>query len=138
MTTPDERRFGRDVYLPLTPDEPLHLTPSGDLATLAGRPNAVHALQRATLIQPGQLLHRPTYGGGLPALLERPATPARRADAQNALRRALRDDPRVTDARVTVSPGLPDGTARATAVTASASVRLAGDTVDTPLTVTAE
>lgn len=134
MPSDDERRFGRDLDLPDDPDAPAPLTPTGDLATIAGRP-AVHknALRRLTS-SPASMLHRPGFGAGLVDQIERMVSPTRRSATQNDARRNLLTDPRIADARVLVTPGLPGNPRALNAVTVEASVKLRGDETAEQLT----
>jgi phage baseplate assembly protein W len=134
----DESRFGRDLYVPLDPDEPLRVSPTGDLATIAGYKNLTHAMEAMALTTPGDLVFRPDYGGGLVEEVEAPGTPGSRARAANRLRRSALADTRVQDAEVGVAPGIPGDGTRTGAVTATLNVKPKGDTSTFPIIVTAE
>lgn len=85
-----EERFGRDGVLPGV-GETVKATASGDWPTIAGRPNLLAAHIRRATTAPGQMTHRPLYGGGLITFVEQIASPTNlsRQDVgirQNALR----------------------------------------------------
>lgn len=123
----DERRLGRDLALPLTADDELEVTATGDILSVAGRANLRRAVRRRVLTAPGTLLHRPDYGAGLVEHLELSSSPARRSGMANAIRRNLLRDARLSEARARVSPALPGTPGRAAAVTVELSVELRHD-----------
>lgn len=120
-------RFGTDILLPTDPEADIAIGPTGDLVLVAGSANVSAALQRRTLTTPGELLFRPPYGAGIEDHLSRPSTPPRRAQIATLVRRNLLDDPRVSDATVTVAAGTPSDTSRPQAVTIGISARLKDD-----------
>jgi len=124
-----DERFGRDVLLPDDPDEDMRVTPTGDLPTVAGVANVRGALRRRCLTSPGDMVHRPAYGGGVELELSRLGSPARRASLANQLRRNLFGDDRVREVRVSVSAGSPSGT-RTNAITIEIGATLADNTQD--------
>jgi len=134
----DDERFGVDIYVPIDEDEVLRPTPTGDLPVIRGRANLSHALAANVITTPGELIHRPGYGGGLAQDVETPATPGALARSANRLRAALLLDARLAgrDVRVSVTPGLPSDPGRAGTVTASISAVPHGDTAPTVVTVT--
>lgn len=138
MAAIDEIRFGRDVFVPLDPESAVRVTPTGDLPTIAGYANLSHALEAMALTVPGDLVHRPTYGGGLVEEVEAEGTPASRARAANRLRTSARADARIREATVSVTVGAPGDPARPGAVTAALSVIPVGDSVAVPVSVTVE
>lgn len=103
MPTLDDERFGVDIDLSGDPEAPIPVTPSGDLTLIRGRANLRAALARNCVVAPGELLHRPEYGGGLALAVETIGSPPARATVANRLRRALLADPRIRDASVGVS-----------------------------------
>jgi phage baseplate assembly protein W len=130
----DERRLGVDLVIPLDPDGELAQTPTGDLPVLVGRPNLHEAMRRRLATHPGTLLHRAEYGVGIPGFLEREGTPSMRAQIENATRRNLLRDKRLSEVRVTASEGTPDDAAAA-AVTVDLTIQVRKDTVADSLTV---
>lgn len=106
MTTPSEREaknYGRDLWLPDDTDGALRVTVTGDIATVEGLENAERAIRRCVLVEPGAVLHRPGYGAGLTSFVSLPNSPNTRARAANAIRRAVLQDDRVQEAKVSVS-----------------------------------
>ena len=94
-----ETRFGRDIALPGLGNT-VHPTASGDWPTVAGRENLLGAQIRRATVAPGQMVHRPLYGGGLPLYIEALGDPATLSRIEVAIRQnALRDD-RIEEATV--------------------------------------
>jgi len=137
MSTPsiEERRLGRDVVLPQVDGE-LLVTASGDLQTVAGRPNLRAAIRRRVITQPGELLHRPTYGAGLPGYVERPSTASTRARLATDIRRQCLADPRVSECRASSSIGTPGDSEATEAITVDLSVTVRGDDAADQMTLT--
>lgn len=89
------------------------LEPGGDLAEVRGIAALREDLVRLAGTRPGELFHRPTEGGDLPARVNGPATPALLGAMGARVRRAFLTDDRVraasvalqvaTDGRVTLS-----------------------------------
>ena len=98
----DERRFGRDGVLPPLGQTVQH-TASGDWPTVAGRENLRGALARAAVTSPGDLVHRPLYGGGLLARVETPDTDVVRALLTGNIRASTLADERVEDVSVDIN-----------------------------------
>lgn len=95
-------RFGRDLVLP-RPDKEVQPTASGDWPTQEGRTNLLDAHVRRAIAAPGEMVHRPLYGGGLPLAVEAPADFATLARVSVAVRQnALRDE-RLQEATATVT-----------------------------------
>lgn len=90
-------RFGVDVALSST------ATPTGDWPILSGPDNLREAQERRAVSNPGALLHRPQYGGGLEVAVGTPFRPDRAATTAQRIRSAALRDPRVSDVRVEVS-----------------------------------
>lgn len=101
----DALRFLTDVELP---SGDVRVTPSGDWPLVAGRANLRGAMRRRALTQPGELLHRPEYGAGMPAYVERVSSPPARAQLANAIRLNLLRDRRVAEVRTTIATELDD------------------------------
>lgn len=97
-----ELRWGRDLVLPPCDSEP-QVTASGDWPTVGGRPNLHQAHRRRAVTAPGELLHRPLYGGGMMLWLERGNTPGERAALGASVRRNALRDRRLEDAVVAVT-----------------------------------
>lgn len=138
VTNLDEQRLGRDLALPLTADDTLQITATGDIPSVAGRRNLGRAVQRRVLTSAGDLVHRPEYGAGLGDALELQNTPERRSQLSNAIRRNLLRDARLRDARAQVSAGIPDSTGRETAVSVGLTVELRHDRSRQELSVKVE
>lgn len=102
-----ELRWGRDLVLAF-PDGEVSPTATGDWPTVAGRPN-LHAAQRRRIVTtPGQLVHRPAYGGALETFVGALNSASERARlAAGARANALRD-PRIEEAVVSVAELGPD------------------------------
>lgn len=125
-------RHGTDLEVPVAPGEALTVSPTGDLRLVSGRANVAQALKGRALALPGHLVHRPAYGGGLPAWVEELDQATARARRASELRRQLLRDPRLQDAAVRVSPG---PRASVTVVALDASLR---DTEEGRLTLALE
>lgn len=97
-----EARWFRDVVLPAE-GETVQVTPSGDWPTVAGRANLHDAHRRRAVTTPGEMVHRPQYGGGLVLGLERPNTEAMHAQLAASLRSNALRDPRLGDIEVDVN-----------------------------------
>lgn len=104
-----EARFGRDLEL-LPPDQAPSPTATGDYPSIGGRPNLHAAVRRRLLTSPGQLVHRPDYGGGLELFVGRLGTPGERARLAAGSRANILRDSRLAQAVVGVgeSPTGPD------------------------------
>lgn len=102
-----ELRWGRDLVLPDIGAE-VQVTPSGDWPTIAGRPNLHAAHRRRAVTAPGELVHRPDYGGGLPLFIEVENTDARRAQMAAVVRANALRDVRLEDARADVTSTTPE------------------------------
>ena len=123
----DTDRFGTDLALPITADESIRHTATGDLPSASGRANLRRAIRRRILTNPGELVHRPDFGCGLAQFLERPMTPSWRARMASVVRSNILLDPRIADASVSVSLGVPGAETRSGAVTIEVSYRPADD-----------
>ncbi len=102
----EERLLFRDLELPEEPTAPLRATPTGDLRTLAGRPNYRAATRRRAVTSPGTLVFRPEYGAGLEESLERPASAAAKSNLVNNARRNFLRDPRTEEIIITIADGV--------------------------------
>ena len=136
--TVDADRFGTDLLVPLDEDEPLRVTPTGDVDLITGRDNLARALGACALTSTGTLVHRPTYGGGLVDDVESAATPGNLSRASNRLRAALLEDPRLAGGTldVTVAPGTPTDPRALGHITATIRAGLYGDPAPVVVTVT--
>jgi phage baseplate assembly protein W len=124
----DLQRWGADIDLPLDPDARLPKTATGDLRLISGYELLRRWLQRMALAMPGELIHRPEFGGGITGAIERASTPGRRAQLQNQIRRAVLRDGRFADARVVVSEGVAEaGTTNKRGITVRIEARVQGD-----------
>lgn len=87
-----EARWGRDLVLIDCESGGVPATATGDWPTLAGRPNLHAAHRRRATTQPGQLVWRPDYGGGMQGFVGRPADQSHLVQLGSAVRvNALRD-----------------------------------------------
>ena len=96
-------RLGRDGVLPGS-GQVVEPTASGDWPTIAGRANLLAAHVRRAGTAPGEMTHRPQYGGGLPTYTEAPAAPATLAAQDVAIRQNALRDPRLQEALVATTP----------------------------------
>lgn len=76
----------RDIRLPL------RATPTGDLATVTGLDAVRQRLRVLILSSPGDLLHRPQWGSGVPADAAEPADAGLLARLRGRIRTALAAD----------------------------------------------
>ncbi len=97
-------RFGRDGVLPGSGQE-VQPTASGDWPTIEGRPNLLAAHIRRAVTVPGEMVHRPLYGGGLPSLVEELADPATLARQDVSIRQNALRDARLQEAEAITTPG---------------------------------
>ena len=126
MATPasiDTARLGTDLVLPAL-GETIPVTASGDLPTVTGRVNVEASLVRRIATFPGSLLHRPTYGGGLPGQVEEADTPTNRSRLARDIRANLLRDVRIADVRVSVRSGRPDDADADSTITVAMDYRL--------------
>lgn len=87
----EARILGRDGVLPADRTT-FQATSTGDWPSIAGRDNFREAHKRRAVTTPGELVHRPLYGGGLALNIEQLNTDTRKAIIKNAIRtNALRD-----------------------------------------------
>jgi len=107
MSNLDDKALGVDLALPADPAAPIPTTPTGDIALTSGRSNLLGALARRQTAARTALLHRPEYGVGVLEQVEAPNTPAGRGLLAARSRKNHLHDPRISEARVTVRPGLP-------------------------------
>lgn len=138
MSTIDTDRFGTDLYLDLDPEAPIRVTPTGDLPTVTGYACLRQDVAANAITTPGSMVHRPDYGGGLLDAVETPGTPGELARAGNRIRRSLRRDARIVDAKPTVTPGTPSDPGRLGTVTVDLVVQPIGDPRTVTVTVTSE
>lgn len=120
-----EAKLGRDLVLPgLGGTDPAPPTLTGDWPSIYGRDNLNAAVRRRLVTTPGQVVHRPEYGGGLPLFVGRLATPGERARLAAGARQNLLRDTRIGQASVNAgeAPGMPS------AVLVEATVTPAGET----------
>ena len=104
MPTPlEERAFGRDLYFPLDHTEPITVTPTGDIATVAGNDTVNQGALRRVLTNPGSMTWRPEYGGGTQLYIEQNPDPGTLAAIARDNKRNVLQDPRVSDVVVGVS-----------------------------------
>ena len=130
MSDIDNERFGRDIFVPIDPDGAIRVSPTGDLQTVEGYANLRAAVESCGITTPGELIHRPEYGGGLVVAVETANTPTGQSRLANQLRRALLRDSRFgTDSKLAVSakPGLPNDPTRREAVTVTVTATPRGD-----------
>lgn len=97
-----ELRWGRDLALPDC-DAGVQVTATGDWPTLAGRRNLHEAHRRRATTTPGELVHRPDYGGGMMLFLEAPNSLGEQARLAASVRQNALRDPRVEEVRAAVS-----------------------------------
>lgn len=101
----DEILYFRDGALPNGAVKP---TSTGDWPAVTGRSNLVAAQKRRAVVSPGELTHRPQYGGGLTQRVENIDSEAVRFLLMNNIRVNALRDPRILSATVAVST--PDAT----------------------------
>lgn len=130
----DEAKIGRDLVLPgLGGTDPVPPTLTGDWPSIAGRANLHAAVRRRLVTAPGQLVHRPEYGGGLPLFVGTLASPSERARLAAGARGNLLRDPRIGAVQVGVGepPGMPS------AVLVEVAVQPVGETSSETVSVIA-
>lgn len=98
-----EARWGRDLVLIDCEVGDVPATATGDWPTIAGRENLHEAHRRRATTSPGELLHRPEYGGGMVLFLGVPSSPAELARLGAQLRINAARDRRVGDVKVTAA-----------------------------------
>jgi|GEM_PF-6186304 len=101
------RNLGTDIRVP-GGGAALPVTASGDLQLVTGEASVAQAMRRRTMTVPGSLVHRPDFGAGLPADIERSSSPGARAELAARIRLQANQDPRVSDVAVAVSAGVAD------------------------------
>lgn len=106
----DTKRLGTDLVLTATVNR--GLASGGRAPTVSGRANIRQVLENIASVAPGELIHRPNYGGGLVESLETLNTPANQARALTMMRDAILRDPRFVDASLALSNGPTPGTVR--------------------------
>lgn len=72
-------------------------TSGGDLQTISGLDNMKAAILRRIMTLPGEVIHRPEYGAGLPIYRNAPNTPDTRRQVAAAIEEQLRRDSRIED-----------------------------------------
>ena len=92
-TTTAERFFKQDLKF----FGDFEATPTGDLALEQGIENLKQAILHRIITVPGTLLHRPTYGIGLPSYQGSLDNLATRQDLMRAMQEQFSDDPRVQE-----------------------------------------
>lgn len=103
-----EARLGRDGVLPGS-GQAVEPTASGDWPTVAGRANLMAAHIRRATTAPGEMVHRPLYGGGLPTFVEALADPATLASQDVAIRQNALRDGRIQEALVSTVSAVETG-----------------------------
>lgn len=98
----EERLLLRDGVLPANRATFL-ATSTGDWPSIAGRDNFVEAHKRRAVTTPGDLVHRPLYGGGLVLAIGRLDTDTQRALVRNSIRTNALRDPRTGEVVVSTS-----------------------------------
>lgn len=98
----EERLLGRDGVLP-TDRDTFQATSTGDWPSIAGSPNFREAHKRRAVTNPGELIHRPDYGGGLTLNVSALDTDTQRALIRNSIRNNALRDPRTGEVVVRVS-----------------------------------
>ena len=137
MSTIDDARFGRDIYVPIDPDEAIRVTPTGDLQSVTGYANLSAWIEGCAVTNPGELVHRPDFGGGLMAAVETANTLTGRSRLANRMRPALLKDGRFREIKVSAAQGLPSDTTRSDAVTVTILATPNGDNTAFSVTLAA-
>lgn len=124
-------RFGTDMVLPGI-GEVVKPTASGDWPLQSGRVNLLDAHVRRASVAPGQMVHRPLYGGGLLLFVEEIASPTVLAQMEVSIRLNAFRDPRVADVITASDSGAPGDANRAGASTITLEILPRGeDTTET-------
>jgi phage baseplate assembly protein W len=76
-------------------------TPSGDLGTISGLANLKEALFHRLMTVPGTLVHRPTYGVGIPLYQGRLSSFSVQQRLASLIQEQFKQDPRVEDVKST-------------------------------------
>ncbi len=77
----------------------LQKSPSGDLATVTGIANLKQALFQRLITVPGTLVHRPTYGCGVPLFSGRLSSFSVQQRLAAIIQEQFKQDPRVEDVK---------------------------------------
>lgn len=93
-------RYKRDVALPR--NGTLVPTLTGDWPTVSGEENLLDAVRRRIATTPGGLIHRESFGCGLLAYLEAPASGVTAARFSASIQSNIVQDPRVETVEVSV------------------------------------
>lgn len=124
-------RFGVDLILPGIGRE-IQPTASGDWPIQSGRSNLLDAHVRRAVAAPGEMVHRPLYGGGLPTFVETPADDSDLARVEVSIRQNALRDSRVGDVTTQATRGAPGDLSRAGAITVQLEIQPSGeDTTET-------
>lgn len=99
-------RWGTDLSLPI-PDEEVTPTLTGDWPVVTGRDNLHAAHRRRAVTTPGELIHRPLYGGGMSLELEVMNSPANMSRLGARVKANALRDSRIEEAVVEISSPLP-------------------------------
>lgn len=102
VTEIEERLLLRDGVLPRDRTT-FTATSTGDWPTIAGRDNFAEAHRRRAVTIPGDLVHRPLYGGGLVLAIGKLDTPTQQALIRNSIRTNALRDPRTGECLVATS-----------------------------------
>lgn len=119
-------RFGTDMVLP-GPGTEVQPTASGDWPLTSGRPNLLAAQIRRATTTPGQLTHRPLYGGGLSSFVETLGNPATLAQMEVSIRQNALRDGRVGEVTTTSASGAPGDSNRAGTSTVTLEIQPRGE-----------
>lgn len=98
-----EARWGRDLLLIDCEVGSVPPTATGDWPTIAGRENLHDAHRRRAVTSPGELVHRPEYGGGLVLSVGATSKTGNLVRAAVNLRTNAARDRRVADVRASVT-----------------------------------
>lgn len=106
----DAKRLGTDLVIRDTVNR--GLLNNGQAPVVSGRPNIRQVIEHIVSTSPGELIHRPNYGGGLTESIGTLNSPSNQARALNKLRDAILRDPRFQDVSLALSNGPTPGTVR--------------------------
>lgn len=96
-------RFKTDLFMDEDEGASVKITATGDLQRLEGKENVDAALRRRATTNPGEMIHRSTYGAGIEEYVSEGNTAINRSLIANALKENLLKDTRIKNVTIAVS-----------------------------------